>query len=83
MAGAAGTTGSSPLADYLAAAGVDPAMLATDAAGLPPTEVLLDAAHAADVGVVQKEGAIDDAALAAMPAEVPQQPEDGTQHHGV
>jgi hypothetical protein len=71
------------LGDYLAVAGVTADKIAVDTARLPPTEVLLDALSAADEGAVSDQPVVDDAALAAIPVEVPQQPQDDPQHHGV
>jgi hypothetical protein len=76
--------GSSPVDDYLAAAGVDPATVTSDpAADLPPTEVLLDTAHAGDGSTAPHDTALDDAALAAIPPDTLDQPHDDPQHHGV
>jgi hypothetical protein len=81
-AGGAAITTASPLDDYLAAAGVDRAAVTMDAPDLPPTEFLVDVAHAADGGVVPDQTVVDDAALAAVPVEMQHQPQDDPQHHG-
>ncbi len=67
---------------YLAVAGVDQASITLHAPDLPPTDVLLDIHSAADAGALPDQAAVNDAALAAVPVEVPHQPQDDPQHHG-
>jgi hypothetical protein len=85
--GAGGTAheaAASPLDDYLAAAGVDPAHVSTAAPDLPPTEVLIDAIHTPDAPTTPDDNAADDAALASIPPDVLDTPQhEDPQHHGV
>lgn len=72
-----------PVDHCLAVAGVDAASVTPHATDLPPTEVLLDAARAADAGTLPDQAAGDDAALAVVPVEGHHQPHDDPQYHGV
>jgi hypothetical protein len=84
--GAAHDAASSPLSDYLSAAGVDAHAVHTDAPALPPTEVLLDA-----VAVDGQNGpdsapddlALDHAAAAAAVEVIDTTHEQAQPHHGV
>ncbi|HRD88566.1 MAG TPA: hypothetical protein PK752_09980 [Accumulibacter sp.] len=81
--GPAMAAGGTPVDHYLSVAGVGAASVTRHDSDLPPTEVLLDAARAADAGAMPHQAAVDDAAFAAVPVEVHHQPQDDPQHHGV
>jgi VCBS repeat-containing protein len=81
--GTADDTTASPLDDYLAAAGVDASTATADAPDLPPTDVLLEAAHTAEVHTAPDHTSTDEASLAAPMADIPDQPDIEQHHHGV
>jgi hypothetical protein len=81
--GTADATTGSPVDDYLAAAGVDPAAVAIDMPDLPPTEVLIDSSATHDATTTDHGTVIDDAALATVLPDSLEQPPEDTQHHGV
>jgi hypothetical protein len=70
--------------DYLAAAGVDQANLATDTPDLPPTEILIDSFHANDPAAPAPDQMAQDASLDLIPPDLlDTQLQDDPQHHGV
>jgi hypothetical protein len=73
----------SPVNDYFALAGVDAAHTATSVPDLPPTDVLLEAAHTTEAHTAPDHTVTDEASMAAAMADIPDQPDNEQHHHGV